>query len=81
MTTEKGMNDFVEFINNFNGGSYDDDISDIAAEQAELAQWVEAHKAELVAAGQKEKWEDGCAVAVPSDAEGGYDYIAVKEVK
>jgi hypothetical protein len=81
MTTEQGMKNFVEFIHNLNGSAYDDDISDIAAEQAELSQWVEAHKAELVAAGQTEKWEDGCAVAVPSDAEGGYDYISVKEVK
>jgi hypothetical protein len=81
MTTEQGMKNFVEFIHSFNGRAYDDDISDIAAEQAELAQWVESHKADLVAAGQCEQWNDGCAIAVPSDAEGGYDYIAIKEVK
>ena len=81
MTTEKGMVNFVEFVHNFDGSKYDDDISDIAVEQAELAKWVETHKAELVAAGHREQWKDGCAVAVPSDAEGGYDYIAIKEVK
>jgi hypothetical protein len=81
MTTEKGMENFIDFIHNFNGNDYADDISDIASEQAELAKWVEAHKAELIAAGQGELWKDGCAVAVPSGAEGGYDYIAVKEVK
>ncbi len=81
MTTEEGMANFVEFVRNFNGSIYTDDISDIAEEQERLAKWVEAHKSELIAAGRNEQWKDGCAVAVPSDADGGYDYIAIKEVK
>lgn len=81
MTTEKGMENFVKFIHAFDGKAYEDDISDIAAEQAELAQWVESHKAELIAASHSEQWKDGCAVAVPSDTEGEYDYIAIKEVE
>jgi len=81
MTTEKGMANFVEFVRNFNGSEYADDIDDIAEEQEHLAKWVNDHKSELIAVGKSEQWKDGCAVAVPSEAEGGYDYVAIKEVE
>ncbi len=81
MTTEKGMENFIEFIHNFDGRDYKDDISDIRDEQQALSQWVAANKEQLIAIGQSEQWKDGCAIAVPSDAEGGYDYIAIKEVE
>lgn len=81
MATEAGMANFVKFIQTFNGSVYDDDVSDIAAEQDELAQWVRENRSLLMEVGKQEKWCDGCAAAVPSEAAGGYDYIAVKEVE
>lgn len=81
MTTEKGMANFVEFVRDFNGREYADDIDDIAEKQERLAKWVNDHKSELIAVGKSEQWKDGCAVAVPSEAEGGYDYVAIKEVE
>jgi hypothetical protein len=81
MTTEKGMENFVSFIHAFIAGdNRSDDISDIKEEQQELAEWIKVHKAEVMAAGINETWNDACAIAVPSDAEGGYDFIAIKEV-
>ena len=81
MTTEQGMDNFIEFIHGFDGSGYEDVPDEVKAEQEALAAWVTAHKEQLVAVGQQEQWSDGCAMAVPSDADGGYDYIAVKEVK
>lgn len=81
MVTEIGMANFVKFIQSFNGSVYDDDVSEIAAEQQELAQWVRENRSLLMEVGKQEKWCDVCAAAVPSDAAGGYDYIAVKEVE
>lgn len=82
MTTGEGMRHFVEFIRNFrmSGMPDTDDLSDISDEQNRIANWVKTHKQELIEAGKSEKWHHATCVAVPSDAEGGYDFIAMKEV-
>ena len=83
MTTEKGMNNFIDFIHVFmkSGGIYEDDISDIADEQQRLAKWAAANRAALTEAGKSETWRSANCVAVPSDDPGGYDFIAMKEVE
>lgn len=83
MTTEKGMENFVDFVHDFirSGSVYEDDISEIKAEQQELAAWARANKEQLIAAGSREKWSNACCIAVPSDDPGGYDFVAKKEVE
>ena len=83
MTTEKGMNNFIDFIHAFmkSGGIYEDDISDIADEQQRLAKWAAANRAALIEAGRSETWRSANCVAVPSEDPGGYDFIAMKEVE
>ena len=83
MTTEKGMNNFIDFIHAFmkSGGIYEDDISDIADEQQRLAKWAAANRAALIEAGRSEIWRSANCVAVPSDDQSGYDFIATKEVE
>jgi hypothetical protein len=83
LTTDKGMEDFIEFIHEFRekGDAFEDDISDIKAEQEALGKWAKEHRQELIEVGRSEKWMDAACVAVPSDDPMGYDYFALKEVK
>ena len=50
MLTDAGMQRFVDFVHGFIEHGYDDaqDMSDIADEQIRIAQWVNAHRKELV---------------------------------
>ncbi|MDO4745405.1 MAG: hypothetical protein Q4B18_02495 [Bacillota bacterium] len=83
MTTDEGMANFIDFVHGFAAMGYDDgeDMAEIREEQDNLAKWVNEHKAELVAIGEKEKWHCANCIAVPSEDPCGYDFIAMKEVK
>lgn len=50
MTTDAGMQHFVAFIHGFMEHGYDDahDMSDIVDEQIHIAEWVNAHRKELI---------------------------------
>jgi len=83
MATPQGMENFVGFIRMFMimGHADEDEFQGIAEEQQQLAQWAKANRERLMEVGEKETWHDANCIAVPSEAPGGYDFIAMKEVK
>lgn len=50
MVTDAGMQRFVDFVRGFMEHGYDDaqDMSDIVDEQVRIAEWVNAHRKELI---------------------------------
>lgn len=84
MTTEEGMNRFVDFVKEFRktgNAEGEVDLMHLRDEQEKIGRWAKAHAAELVAAGAHEQWNRASCIAVPSDDPMGYDFIAMKEVK
>lgn len=79
MLTEKGLDNFREFIVDFRKGVLPahDDVTEAAAK---TGKWVRSHRGELVEAGRKEIWHSAACIAVPSDDAYGYDYISLREV-
>lgn len=83
MTTEKGMERFIAFIESFqkNGTGGDEvDLGYVKEEQERIGLWAREHAAQLTAIGEQEQWNRANCIAVPSDAPMGYDFIAMKEV-
>lgn len=82
MTTEKGMENFIQFIHEFMAGKeFDDDISDIKDEQERVAKWITENTADVLAAGKEEIWHRANCISIPSDDPLGYDFTALKEVE
>ncbi len=50
MLTDSGMQRFIDFVHSFTEHGYDDDrdMSDVVDEQIRIAQWVNAHRKELI---------------------------------
>lgn len=84
MTTEEGMDRFIDFIKTFQKTEMVADAIELAhlkEERERIYRWAKEHASQLVAVGTQEQWNRASCIAVPSDDPMGYDFIAMKEVK
>ena len=81
MTTEKGMERFIKFIENYRKTKIYVDSVHLEEEQKRIGSWAKRHAAQLKAVKAQEQWYRANCIAVPSDDTLGYDFIAMKVVK
>ncbi|MEG0292059.1 MAG: hypothetical protein RR495_05350 [Anaerovoracaceae bacterium] len=83
MATEKGIENFIEFVNDVSNQNDVPEISMgyIKEEQERIEKWAKENEKELIEIGKKEQWHTANCIAVPSNDPLGYDFISMKEVK
>lgn len=78
MMTDKGYENFTEYVRT--GGHHADDDSAADKEAERAAAWAKENRQKLIEVGKQEIWHSANCIAVPSDDPSGYEYIAMKEV-